>query len=395
VAAFFEGIEMKKYVILCGLGFLISLFSVAAHAETAQVINNLCTVKASSGANISRLFDGNEATVFQTKKEKNPFIEFTLEEGTVCCGIYLVWPQTPPAYGIMVLEGEEWVWAAYGSEHGFVHDYIPLAGYNTFRLCPKTGGITLKLSEVKLLSPGVLPEDIQIWEPPHTKTDMLLLVAHPDDEFVYMGGLIPYYAGEMKMRVTVAYMTCATARRRSELLNGLWHAGLRHYPVIGNFYDKYTNSLNEAYNVWGKRKARTFIRDLIDRFNPDVMITHDILGEYGHGAHRLCADAVTLSVLSGETSVQKLYIHLYKENTIHMDWSIPLETFRGKEAIQVAREAFAYHHSQQKGTVRYRGSIYKIEVYESGVFDSGAFGLYYSTVGPDRLKNDMLENIKR
>ena len=33
----------------------------------------------------------------------------------------------------------------------------------------------------------------------------------------------------------VAYMTYANVARKSELLNGLWHMGLRTYPVIGNF----------------------------------------------------------------------------------------------------------------------------------------------------------------
>ena len=34
------------------------------------------------------------------------------------------------------------------------------------------------------------------------------------------------------------------------------------------------------------------VTEWIRRFQPDVLLTHDLQGEYGHGAHRACADAV-------------------------------------------------------------------------------------------------------
>ena len=86
------------------------------------------------------------------------------------------------------------------------------------------------------------------------------------------------------MNVVVAYMSYSNTTRRSELLNGLWHMGLRQYPVIGDFGDVYMRSLDDAYAHWTKRKSRAYITELIRQYKPDVMITHDINGEYGHGA---------------------------------------------------------------------------------------------------------------
>ena len=56
------------------------------------------------------------------------------------------------------------------------------------------------------------------------------------------------------MNVVVAYMSYSNTTRRSELLNGLWHMGLRQYPVIGDFGDVYMRSLDDAYAHWTKKK---------------------------------------------------------------------------------------------------------------------------------------------
>lgn len=72
--------------------------------------------------------------------------------------------------------------------------------------------------------------------------------------------------------------------------------GLRQYPVIGDFGDVYMRSLDDAYAHWTKRKSRAYIMELIRQYKPDVMITHDINGEYGHGAHKLCANVTQYCV---------------------------------------------------------------------------------------------------
>ena len=50
----------------------------------------------------------------------------------------------------------------------------------------------------------------------------------------------------------------------------------------------------------------------------------------------------------GLWDVPKCYIHLYPENQIIFDWSMPLSAFGGRTAFDVADEAWHCHLSQQK-----------------------------------------------
>ena len=82
-----------------------------------------------------------------------------------------------------------------------------------------------------------------------------MLATHPDDELIFFGGTIPTYAVEREKSVVVAYMSGASAARRSELLNGLWHMGVRQYPVIGPFGDAYSTNMAVIYDQWGREKC--------------------------------------------------------------------------------------------------------------------------------------------
>ncbi|HRX08059.1 MAG TPA: PIG-L family deacetylase, partial [Candidatus Limiplasma sp.] len=75
----------------------------------------------------------------------------------------------------------------------------------------------------------------------------------------------------------------------------------------------------------------------------------------------------------------------YKQNRIVMDWSEPLAAYGGESALSIAQQAFTLHRSQQD-------TNYRVET--SGPYDCSLFGLFFSTVGEDILKNDFLENIQ-
>ena len=388
------------------MGLLMILLSLLvllpAQAETAKDLSKKCGYKISSGSKKQRLYDGSYTKPFSTLKQVDPYVQVKTPEGQPCYGLFIRWPQsTPPAWELQkyVEETDSWLTVKKGGEKPFAHEYIEVPGLERFRITiPSTEKVSLKIAELTVLGEGELPEDIQVWEPTPEKADLLLLSAHPDDEYIFMGVNIPYYAGELKKNVVVCYMTYASDLRRTELLNGLWHAGLRTYPVLGEFKDKYTNKLKAAYDLWGEEESQAFVTQVIQTYQPEVMVTHDVNGEYGHGAHRLCADAAQVAVKAaqeGETpwTVKKLYLHLYGENQMQMDWRQPLDAFEGKTALQVAKEAFKFHKSQQGGSVKYRGKKYVFEVKDSGWFDNSKYGLAHTTVGLDELKNDFFENI--
>ncbi|MBQ6358950.1 MAG: hypothetical protein IJI97_08405, partial [Clostridia bacterium] len=83
-------------------------------------------------------------------------------------------------------------------------------------------------------------------------------------------------------------------------------------------------------------------------------------GEYGHWQHKLTSQAAVeaFSLAAdpdydpesrdrfGLWQVQKVYLHLYPENLLYLDVSLPLTAFQGTDAWNVARKAFNKHKSQ-------------------------------------------------
>ena len=256
----------------------------------------------------------------------------------------------------------------------------------------------IPLAEIHIYTPGELPENVQRWKAPCEKADLMLLAGHPDDELLWFGGVLPVYAGVQKKNVQVCILVPTLPRRRLEELDGLWTCGVRNYPAFGYLRDTYSLSVKDQYSKWGEEGVQKLVTGWVRRFRPEVLITHDFNGEYGHGAHRVCADAAVKALSYavnpkkfresydqyGGWDVPKLYIHLYPENVIDFDWRIPLEEFGGKTAFDVATEAFRCHVSQWD-------TDYRVE--DSGKCDCSLFGLYRSLVGPDEEKNDLFEHI--
>lgn len=215
---------------------------------------------------------------------------------------------------------------------------------------------------------------------------------------MWTGGAIPYYALEKNKAVVVCYMTCANGLRRSEMLNALWLAGVRQYPVIGKFRDRTAPGMKGSLEMWGgEAKVEGFITGLYRRLKPEVVVTHDLNGEYGHYAHIITAQAAVKALASaadpgsfpdtaqqyGTWQVRKLYLHLLKDKPIVMEWDQPIHTKGGKTAMQVGLEAFKAYRSQQR----------HYALIPDGPYSPKRFGLYHSTVGEDIYKNDFFENI--
>ena len=312
-------------------------------------------------------------------------------------------------------------------ENGFLHEYVDVSALGT--ALPKALTLSFPegaaIGELYVFSQGELPGWVQIWEPPCEKADLLLLSSHSDDEQLFFAGVLPYYAVERQLQVQVAYVVqhFADRQRPHEQLDGLWTVGVRHYPVMSQFPDLYAESkdrdtaLSQALSVYGA--AGYAYEDFVDyitwclrRFQPLVVVSHDLDGEYGHGTHVLCAaalgDALTraadpaqdpdTAAEYGAWQVEKTYLHLYPENPITMDWDTPLESLGGKTPFEVTQEGFGCHKSQH-WTWFYRW-IYGTSsspirrAADITTYSPCRYGLFDTQVGPDVTGGDFFENVE-
>jgi len=386
--------QMKQIILLSLLLILSGIL--AAEAETAKDITDICTLHASV----------NQDSVMRVKTSKiancwdgmvDGTLTITLPQGETAQGVMLSFFCTPPHLEIQDEEGAllaDW-------NEGFYNAWIPFSTPSSHFTIRRAEEGELVLSSLHVMTPGQLPSWIQQWKRLEGDAELLLIATHPDDDILWFGGMLPTYAGEKGMKVQVAYMVGGLNRiRRIELLNALWHCGVRYYPDIGTFKDIGSSSFVSAYNAWdGEEQVDAYITRLIRKWNPQVIAAQDIKGEYGHLHHQITVKAIIKSVTSlcsdpsydlqsideyGTAHPLKLYIHLYDQNQIRFDWEQPLAAFGGKTGLQIAREAFKLHVSQQTG--KYNVSI-------KNAYNCALFGLYYSSVGPDAAGNDLFENI--
>ena len=373
----------------------------AACADPAPDITKKCRFYAlSARKNFSRCTDRDYKTYWRSGNGDGAGVEVTVPEGQTASGVEVQWYEHPHAWGVQV-QDESGAWRDAGhSEGAYLTDYLPLPEGTTFFRVTNAPGEKrhFNLMELRIYGAGEIPPEVQRWEPPAEKADLMLLVAHSDDEVLWFGGALPTYAGQEGKAVQVCMLVPSMPYRRLELLDCLWHCGVKNYPVWGGFRDVFSYSLAKQYKKWNKNHLYQVVTGWIRRFKPDVLLTHDLQGEYGHGAHRACADSVMkcLDLAADEKKypasakdwgtwdVPKCYIHLWKENVVDMDWRQPLDAFGGKTSFEVADEGFRCHKSQQS-------TDYHVE--DWGPWDNSLFGLYRSLVGSDAAGDDFFENL--
>lgn len=277
--------------------------------------------------------------------------------------------------------------------------------YTVLPLLPQTRYFQVKMTapgqkicNMKVYTAGTLPKDVQVWQPPVDKADLMVVSTHQDDELIFLGGTIPYYFVALKKPCVLVYMANCNRHRRYEALNALWKMGVKNYPDFVNLEDKKVGKFQQALDLWGgPDNILSLIVARIRRYKPEVIVTQDLDGEYGHNQHKVTARAMMYAIEAaadperypesaetyGTWQVKKLYHHLYKENAIQMDWETPMDELGGYTPLKVAQIGFEEHASQTKNYA----------VKSHGTYDNSKFGLYFTTVGADVKKDDFLENI--
>jgi hypothetical protein len=125
-----------------------------------------------------------------------------------------------------------------------------------------------------------------------------MMPTHGDDEQLYFAGLLPYYAGELDYAVQVVYLTnhrSLTNTRVHEMLNGLWATGVENYPIFGYTLDFRIDDRDATYRVYAQNNISKedlvgFVVEQFRRFQPQVVVGHDIKGEYGQAPGKVSED---------------------------------------------------------------------------------------------------------
>lgn len=408
---------LLAFIFICGVSRGFCVCAMTAQYETSDI-------QVQGFTKTQNVCDGNRATYTSCADEG--VITITNADGIA--GIYVEfdrvpapWTVTNSATGDSIICGE----------YAFLHEYTDVSGLG--EELPET--IVLQFSagtviaDVYAFTAGERPEWVQAWEPPCESADLLLFTSHSDDEQLFFAGLLPLYAGEKNVQVQVAYIVqhfeangVANHVRPHEQLDGLWTVGVRNYPVMTDFPDLYAESKNretafsQAVKVYESAGIAyedflEYITECLRRFKPLVVVSHDLDGEYGHGTHVVCAKALTEAIYIAADDTQflesfdrygiwepeKLYLHLYGQNPIVMDYDVPLESFEGKTAFEVTQDGFACHKSQH-WTWFYKWIYGTAERPVNKATDIRSyspcqFGLYYTKVGLDVQGGDFLENV--
>lgn len=271
----------------------------------------------------------------------------------------------------------------------FLHQYIELSGNKEITI---DGA---KPIEMHFFDSTDVPSWVQIWEEPCDRADLLLISSHADDEQLFFAGVLPYYSQVKGLKVQVAYATdhVDNLTRHHERLNGLWAVGIRNYPVSSGYPDLYSENAEWAFDslkYYGitEEDLIAWEKDLLTRFTPKVVVTHDLNGEYGHGMHMAVSGSLLKALEGNYPFLRRVYLHLYDQNPLSLDvidQSFP--ELGGRTPFEVTRDdGFACHESQH--WTWFKSWIYGAHTTYSPL----SYGCYYSSDGT-YAKNDFFEGI--
>lgn len=273
------------------------------------------------------------------------------------------------------------------------------------------------------------------WNPTPEKVDILIISSHPDDEGIFMGGVLPYVTqvkGVEALHISMTSGDWLAAHgppgwlREQELRAADWVYGFRNEPLFPRFKDYPTSTLEQTWDVWadgilgngdaeeGRAAAAYYVAEQIRRFRPEVIAVQDIDGEYGHNNHRATGIATVdgyelalnpLIDIAGLDAWQpkKFYIHQSEANGLGSpgytftnwlfhDYTEEVSIDTNDDGVpdatprEVAEMGLAKHVSQGGLNSLDVSTVYRVGEAFDG-HHSEWWGLYRSTVGPDTLTN--------
>ena len=392
-----KGMKRMRRGIVCCLLLMTAVLLLPQRAKAEQAAEDLskqCQYGGSVRVHADRLTDDDFESAQRVEKNKVLFVSWT--DDVSVASVLLSFYFDPVAYTVTEYDASG---ATLSETNG------TLLWNNLYTVQPETRKIAFRadaenfaLCSLYAYGAGTVP-DYHPFEPTPEKADYMLIAMHPDDDVLFLGAIIPTYGVKNGLEGVAVYMGTRLRIRRQEALNGAWTMGLKTLPVFGGFPDIPPDYYEKYGDTFTKDDVIRYIVTMLRTYRPEVVVTQDLEGEYGHWQHKLLAKGVSEAVpLAADPdyqpkgypvldpwNVKKLYLHLYPENRIQLNVNEPIEGLEGKTAFEIAKEAFQCHRSQLHG---------RHSVTNQGIYSLSDFGLAYTTVGNDTpLVNDMFEHI--
>lgn len=162
--------------------------------------------------------------------------------------IRLTWEQSPAKPGYLCVQWgvlpERVRIRQYSADSTILSDAYADAVYDgIFPLSDNTSSVTvtagpsgMDFARIVLFSEGTLPAPFFPWkETP--KGDYLIVSTHPDDDVLFMGGIIPLYGAEQGYTGTVVYVTSPSRKRVNEANLRPREMGAEYRPFFLGFQD--------------------------------------------------------------------------------------------------------------------------------------------------------------
>lgn len=368
---------------------LISILSLAgfARAEEAKNLNQQGVWTFAGGKCVSRgdfINDNNSESRRALQMGKTLRIRFSGNEKPAFLGVE--WFSKPTGAVIERYDAQRQLLGSDTVNELYVS--ITALEEGTKEIVIRASKATLVIAEVDVFGAGTLPEPYHPFLPLPEKLDYMVIVAHPDDDVLFLGAVVPYLGAEEGLIGTIVYMTNPTLHQRhAEALNGAWTMGLRYQPIFWNMHDVYVNSMAQLSKYVSREDTVRYLVRLIRKYRPVVLFTHEPEGEYGHMQHRFVSATLREAVIMaqdaeydawsqeqhGTWQVQKLYLHDYEQAEVYclFDPDEPLRAFDGKTAYEICRAAYKKHVSQ-------KSRAYAVNRYGDHPNSFNFFGLAYA-----------------
>lgn len=304
-------------------------------------------------------------------------------------GLYIAWYTAPEAALLEYLDATDEVLSSEAASPDLLNAFYVLPdGCASVRI---TGARAFAISELTVYDSATAPESLCLLGAQGAHPAVMLVAAHTGDEDYYFGSLLPFLRSG---NVAVVFMMSYSRTAQQEAMEQLCALGCRTQPVFAGFtyYRSYMDSKG-MYGLVDKKEITAYFLALLRRYQPDVIVTHDIAGEDGDCTHVLAATQVQLAAEQaadetkyspstadyGVWQVKAVYQHREAGSVKLYDTTLPLAAFGGKSALELAQEGF-----DQYGFLK---------VYRASVLDTPYFMQTYpedASVSQEQSTQDLL-----